>query len=373
MVRTGFAPASLEDLATRVVRLLPSELGGERYPGWSWDQEAPFPEEPLDDSVPSFAPGEPFGEPAFSSRAETMDSPVASYPAPVAAGDDPAERRAGEPAGSFDGDPEEGDEPAGLPEDDSSENVDFAMRPSRSTASGGKLLTFLLLVAIAGGVYFFAQTKRPTSPAAPTGEPNPAAQNPAPAATLAASARERPGTPSVVAPSTGAVVPPGTPSVVRPGTPSIVPPSSPASAAPSTPAPPAVPESRGASMVSPDWAGRAAVYMIHFSSFQKKENADRDAARLARALGRPLHVIGINLGAQGYWYRVMFGEFPTREEADVARGELDAKGTAGMGLVYRVSAFPADRVSAFPADRVSAFSADRVSAFPADRAFTPAG
>jgi hypothetical protein len=93
--------------------------------------------------------------------------------------------------------------------------------------------------------------------------------------------------------------------------------------------------------------------MIHFSSYQKKENADRDAVRLEKVLGRPLRVIGVNLGASGYWYRVMLGEFPSRQEADAAREELVAKGTPGIGLVYRVSAFPANRVSALPSDRPS--------------------
>jgi len=59
-------------------------------------------------------------------------------------------------------------------------------------------------------------------------------------------------------------------------------------------------------------------------------------------------VIGVNLGPAGHWYRVMLGEFPTREEADAERSELAAKGTPGMGLVYRVSASPADSVSALP-------------------------
>jgi cell division protein FtsN len=101
-------------------------------------------------------------------------------------------------------------------------------------------------------------------------------------------------------------------------------------------------------MISPDWAGHPAAFMVHFSSYQKKENADRDAARLARVLGRPMHVIGVNLGASGYWYRVMLGEFPNREEADAYRTDLAARGTAGMGLVYRVSAAASDGPSVPP-------------------------
>jgi hypothetical protein len=311
MVRTGFAPAPLSELAARVVRLLPAEIGGDRYPGWSWDQDAPFPEEPLDDSVPAFSPDDPFGEVPAPPAAAAMSRVGAAEP---------------EAGGLSD---EEGEEEL--------EEISFVIRDDvPAPPRGGKLAAFLLFIAIAGGVYFFAQTRKaqpPASiPAVPTrGEEASPLSPPAAPATVAN---------APAAPTVSAAVPPpaSSPSITGP---------------PAPPVAPEVPESRGATMLSPDWAGHPAVFMIHFSSYQKKENADRDAARLAKVLGRPLHVIGVNLGPAGRWYRVMLGEFPSREEADAERAELAAKGTPGMGLIYWVSASPADRVSASPADHVS--------------------
>jgi len=328
MVRTGFAPAPLSELAARVVRLLPAEIGGDRYPGWSWDQDAPFPEEPLDDSVPAFSPDDPFGG--------SPEPPAAAAPSrPAAAG---AEAR-------------------GLPdeeEEEETEEISFAIRDDvPAPPRGGKLAAFLLFIAIAGGVYFFAQTRKARPPASVPA----AAARAEEASPLSSPATPSPGA-NAPAASTVSAVPAASPVSVG------APPAAPGASTTSLSAPPVVPEvpeSRGATMLSPDWSGHPAVFMIHFSSYQKKENADRDAARLAKVLGRPLHVIGVNLGPAGRWYRVMLGEFPSREEADAERAALEAKGTPGMGLVYRVSASPADRVSASPADHVSALPADRVS------------
>jgi hypothetical protein len=105
-------------------------------------------------------------------------------------------------------------------------------------------------------------------------------------------------------------------------------------------------------MLSPDWTG-APTWMVHFSSFQKKENAERDAARLAKVLGRPFHVVAVNLGAApGVWFRVMLGDYGTREEAQTERDALSAKGTPGIGLVYRVEGLPRSRVEGLPPSRV---------------------
>jgi hypothetical protein len=315
MVRTGFAPAPLDDLAARVVRLLSAEMGGERYPGWSWDQDAPFPDEPLDDSVPAFSPDDPFGG-AFETA-----PPLARLAA--ASELEPDDRQEDEDEGE--------DEP----------EVTFAVREDvPAPPRGGKLTAFLLFIAIAGGVYFFSQTRRPATPAAIPPGPIPESSPLSPSAA-----------PPVNAPSALPMAPtPALPTASG---------STPVTASPSAPAVPSVgagapepesrvPESRGATMISPDWEGHPAAFMIHFSSYQKKENADRDAARLAKILGRPMHVIGVNLGPAGRWYRVMLGEFSSREEADAYRTDLAAKGTAGMGLVYRVSASTSDGPSVSP-------------------------
>lgn len=91
-------------------------------------------------------------------------------------------------------------------------------------------------------------------------------------------------------------------------------------------------------MVSSDWAGKAPLYMIHFSSYRRIENARTDAKRLSQELAMPAHVLSISLGSQGAWYRVMMGEFATEEAAVERRRQLEATGTPGMGLVYRVTA-----------------------------------
>jgi hypothetical protein len=341
MVRTGFAPAPLDDLAARVVRLLPAEMGGERYPGWSWDQDAPFPDEPWDDSVPAFSPDDPFGG-AFE-----VVSSAAPPKHPAGTGLEAAEG-GGTPV-------EDEETPVQDEETEEEPEVDFAVRgEAPAPPRGGKLAAFLLFIAIAGGVYFFSQTKRPAPPSTiPLGSNAGGESSPFPASSA----------PPVRNPAPSPSAPTPAPPAASGSGPAPAP--SPAPPVPATSPTPSVPESRGAAMISPDWAGHPAAFMIHFSSYQKKENADRDAVRLEKVLGRPLRVIGVNLGASGYWYRVMLGEFPSRQEADAAREELVAKGTPGIGLIYRVSAFPADRVSAFPADRVSALPSDRPSPSPA--------
>jgi cell division protein FtsN len=215
-------------------------------------------------------------------------------------------------------------EPLEPPEDAAEESpeepIAFATRDLTSPPSrGGRFSVFLLIVAIGGGIYFFARSKRIPSSATP----GPTAPGPDVTATVSSpfegtSSSALPGRP-VPGPSTSEL--PAEPSAR-------------ATAA----APPPIPESHGSSMVSSDWTGPAAAYMIHFSSFQKRENAERDAARLGKLMGRPLHVIAVNLGKDGMWFRVMLGDFSSREEAQAFREGLAANGTAGMGLVYRVSA-----------------------------------
>jgi len=323
LTRTGFAPASLDELADRAARLLPSTLGGERVPLRGWSEEAPFPEEPFDEIEPVSLPGDPFGgepvEPAgapdrgfvYSARAP------AEIPGEAGPGSDPGEPRRAEESAA----PEEGESP---------EEIEFAtVGEPGPPARGGKLVTFLLLVAIAGGVWFFARTKRaPTPPASPeSGALAPPAVFPPPADTSTAAA-EAPGSSAPSGSSTPApAVPPASAQAGAPGTGSS-----------GEPATSPIPESRGSSMISPDWSGRSPAWMIHFSSYQRKENADRDAARLAKVVGRPLRVIEINLGKPGAWYRVMLGDYASRDEAQAARDALAAKGVAGVGLVYRVAA-----------------------------------
>lgn len=97
-------------------------------------------------------------------------------------------------------------------------------------------------------------------------------------------------------------------------------------------------QSRAGNMVSRDWAGRAPVYMVHFSSYKSRENANRDAERLAKKFERPAHVLLVDLGSEGVWYRVMVGDFASEEEAFSFRADLASRKTPDLGLVFRVAA-----------------------------------
>jgi cell division protein FtsN len=312
LARTGFTPAPLSELAERAVRLLPSDLGGDRIALGGWTEDAPFPEEPLDEAAAGGPSGEPFPDEAdvFAAAGEPMVERRLAEPSAVVS---EAAAREGPVAARADDEEEE------APEEIEFEIVD------RREPRGGKLAVFLLVVAIAGGIWFFAKTRRvpPASPSA--AEPDAAGSTEAPAG-APASAIDR-SVPAATTPSMAAV---------------------PTNAAPAAPPPPAIPESHGSTMLSPDWPG-APVWMIHFSSYQRKENAERDAARLAKIVGGPLHVIGVNLGAtQGLWFRVMMGEYRTREEARAARDALAAKGTPGLGFVYRVEGLAPSKVEGLP-------------------------
>jgi len=318
MIQTGFEPSSLDELVARSIPLLPPDLGGGRFAGRGWGEEAPFEDEPLP-PLPSLpGPDDPFVAEEFDRRAAAL---VRRDPEPgneTLRESEPAEdaRNAAE---SETEDPE-----AEEPEDDLEPTRDFA-REHASPRREGRLVTFLLLVAIAGGVWFFARSRRlpptPASPAADSG--NGSAEPPAPSPSPGPAGGET----SVASPRATAPEAAPQPAPVLPGK------------APETallPPSPTLPESTGSSILTSNWTG-SPVYMIHFSSYQKKENADRDVARLSKLLGRPLRAVAVNIGRGAIWYRVMLGEFSSREEADAARGELAARGAPGMGLVYRVS------------------------------------
>ncbi len=323
LTRTGFSAAALSELAERAVRLLPSDLGGERIGLGGWNEDAPFPEEPIEERLAANPDGESFGD--ESDVFGAVGRPMVERPAP-------------EPFAFVSETAAEGEAPDPEEEDDIPEEIEFDT-VDRPRPRGGKLAVFLLVVAIGGGVWFFAKTRR-VSPVSPF---DAAASADRSAATAA---------PGPIAPPTGAplhvVGPPSAPAV--------------ASVAPSAPPPPAIPESHGSTMLSPDWTG-APVWMIHFSSFQKKENAERDAARLAKVLGRPLHVVAVNLGAKpGLWFRVMLGEYGTREEALAERDALAVKGTPGIGLVYGVEGLPRSKVEGLVPSRGEAAPAPRAPA-----------
>jgi len=98
----------------------------------------------------------------------------------------------------------------------------------------------------------------------------------------------------------------------------------------------AVPKGRAAALLTPDWAGKPVVYVIHFSSHKDRESATKEAQKLGAALGAPGHAVEVDLGEKGIWYRVVIGEFADVDAARAFRADLEAKKTPGMGFVYEM-------------------------------------
>jgi hypothetical protein len=90
-------------------------------------------------------------------------------------------------------------------------------------------------------------------------------------------------------------------------------------------------------MVSPDWAGRAPAFVIHFSSYRERDKAQRDAVTVGKRFGRPAYAARVTL-ASGVWYRVVLGDFATAQEARAFHADLLARHTPDLGGVYRITA-----------------------------------
>jgi hypothetical protein len=90
-------------------------------------------------------------------------------------------------------------------------------------------------------------------------------------------------------------------------------------------------------MTSPDWAGRAPIYVIHFSSYRDREKAQRDAVQVGRRFGRPAYAARITLPT-GVWYRVVLGDFATANQARAFHEDLAVRRTPDLGAVYRITA-----------------------------------
>jgi hypothetical protein len=97
-----------------------------------------------------------------------------------------------------------------------------------------------------------------------------------------------------------------------------------------------VPKGKAALLLTPDWAGKPVVYVVHFSSHKDRPSADKEAKRLSGDLGKPGRAVEVDLGEKGVWYRVVIGEFATVEEARAYRADLETKKTPGLGFVYEM-------------------------------------
>jgi hypothetical protein len=97
-----------------------------------------------------------------------------------------------------------------------------------------------------------------------------------------------------------------------------------------------VPKGRAAVLLTPDWAGKPDVFVIHFSSHKDRESAAKEAKKLGAALGRPARAVEVDLGEKGIWYRVVLGEFADADSARAFRADLEAKKTPNMGFVYEM-------------------------------------
>jgi hypothetical protein len=122
----------------------------------------------------------------------------------------------------------------------------------------------------------------------------------------------------------------------KPAAPKAAPPPARATAEPVKQALAPVPRGRAAVLLTPDWAGRPVVYVIHFSSHKDRESATKEARKLGAALGAPAHAVEVDLGEKGVWYRVVLGEFADVETARAFRADLESKKTPGMGFVYEM-------------------------------------
>lgn len=144
--------------------------------------------------------------------------------------------------------------------------------------------------------------------------------------------------PDVAPPASAAPEPTAAPPVI--GKPVAPPPKAlPAPARQTASGPPssaAIPKGRAAVLLTPDWAGKPIVYVLHFSSHKDRESAAKEAQKLGAALGAPGHAVEVDLGEKGIWYRVVIGEFADVDAARAFRADLEAKQTPGMGFVYEM-------------------------------------
>jgi len=177
--------------------------------------------------------------------------------------------------------------------------------------------------------------EKPASPAAvaavPTSAPSSTATavvpSPTPAPAAAAAALPNPTPPAAAAPIRITAPPPAAVAAVPGPVPTR------AAAAAAVPAKPVPTPAEPVLLVTKDWAGKAPIFTVRFSSHKDRSSADREAARLSAALHWPGHAVEVNLGEAGVSYDVVIGEFLYFEEARTLRRYLAARSTSGVGPV----------------------------------------
>ena len=80
--------------------------------------------------------------------------------------------------------------------------------------------------------------------------------------------------------------------------------------------------SAGTFSILDELAPYAGKYLIHVSSFRRKDHAQSDADYLA-GRGYSTIVAGVDLGEKGLWYRVYVGPFASRADAQTMKIRLD--------------------------------------------------
>lgn len=355
MVRTGFLPGTMEDLVERARKLLPASLLATDTRSEAWSETAPF----GDSGARPQAPSRPDTGGPFDWGTEQEASADGPQPAISIYPEEPRPKQ--RPV-----------EPMALPSDVAAparhsrvaparrkpEPVIFKsaheQRPSRF---GTALVILLSALALAVGLCFVplprvgriadrfespeesTRLKAILAPIFRAIRPKAKSEPASPSRTEIFPPQTSTASPSKTAPATSAGTTSGPPPAAGTTTPAPKrnrPASVPAPPpAPSPSSSPTLPASPPGSMISPEWAGKASAYVLHFTSFQKEENARRDAERISRLVGRKAMVLSVNLGKEGLWYRVVVGPFPTKDAALAYRGELAGKGTPDLGLVYR--------------------------------------
>jgi len=266
---------------------------------------------------PGFEPPAPRAYEPPNPRIEAPDPPAARIEPPVKSMSEmpPLSNLVGEVT-----EPVEPAEPA--MEEFAFKGVEAATPPPKKGGKTGWIIAIAVVLAVAAGLLWAVRTflsgdvvKKVEAPAPALKKREPA---PAPAASAAAPV------PVAAAPAPVKAAPQAK---ATPG---------PKAAASSAPASAPVPKGKAALLLSPDWAGKPVVYVVHFSSHKDRPSAEKEAKRLSGELGKPGRAVEVDLGEKGVWYRVVIGEFASVEEARAYRAELEAKKTPGLGFVYEM-------------------------------------